>query len=222
MTKKCASILLALVAIISMSSTAHAQGVLPLNAHYRGLSQSEWAAVFWQTAVAVPVENGDHPFISGGAIQGPEGMVFLTGVFSEEPAIVEITIPAGTPLFFPVINVECSVAEPDPFHGDDEQELRACANEHMDQASGLFAFVNGRPVKNLTDYRSDTPLFLWGPVPENNIVGVEGGTVSPAVGAGYHLLLSPLGVGQHVIHFGGTFDHFGASINTIYIVTVVP
>ncbi len=228
MMRKHARMALALVALVAGSSAAYAQGgrsnsgVLPPNVSYRGFTRGEWGAMFWQAALAVPVVEGDHPFISGGAVQGPEGMVFLTGVFAEEPAVVEITIPAGTPLFFPVINTECSVAEPDPFHGDDEEELRECANDHIDNTSGHFAFVDGSPVTNLDAYRTESPLFVWGPLPEDNILGLPGGTVSPAVDAGVHLLLAPLSVGQHVIHFGGTFDDFGASINTVYLVTVVP
>jgi hypothetical protein len=150
---------------------------------------------------------------------------FLAGQFADPDvsAVVEITIPAGSPLFFPIINAECSLFEPDPFHGDDETEMRACANEHIDNTSGHFAVIDGRPV-NLDAHRFESPLFVWGPLPANNIFGDPGaeGVVSPAVDAGYYLLLAPLSVGQHVIEFGATFDLFGASINTVYLVTVAP
>jgi hypothetical protein len=73
----------------------------------------------------------------------------------------------------------------------------------------------------LDAYRSESPLFEWGPLPENNIFGAPEGTTSPAVDAGVYLLVNPLSVGTHVVEFGGTFDEFGASINTVYIITVV-
>jgi hypothetical protein len=227
MTRKCADVLIVLVALVAVSSDAHAQrgnpGVLPPNAHYRGLSYGEWAAMWWKTVLSLPVVDGDHPLISGGAFPGPKGMVFLAGVFAgDEPAVIELTIPAGTPLFFPVINAECSVFEPDPFHGDDEDELRDCANHHIDNTSGSFAVIDGRPVRNLNAYRFESPLFVWGPLPEDNILGAPEGTSSPAVDAGIYLLLAPLSVGQHVIEFGGTFDELGGSINTKYLITVVP
>jgi hypothetical protein len=236
MTRKCATVLLSLVALVAVSSDAHAQrrnpnpGIIPPNAHYRGFTYGEWAAMWWQKVYSIPVEDGDHPLISGGAFQGPRGVVFLAGVFADpdEPAVIEITIPAGTPLFFPVLNASCSVFEPDPFHGDDEDELRDCANHHIDNTSDRFAVIDGRPVRRLDAYRTESPLFVWGPLPEDNIHAFFGldapkGTKSPAVDAGVYLLLTPLREGRHVIEFGGTFDELfgGVSINTKYIITVV-
>ena len=48
------------------------------------------------------------------------------------------------------------------------------------------------------------------------------GTTSPAVDAGVYLLLAPLSVGTHVVHFGGTLDLLGFSIDTTFNITVVP
>jgi hypothetical protein len=41
------------------------------------------------------------------------------------------------------------VTEPDPLHGDDYAELRACANGHIDHTSGLIAVIDGVPVQDL-------------------------------------------------------------------------
>lgn len=237
MTRKCAHVLLVWVALVAVSPDAHVQGgnpnpgIHPPNAKYRGHSYGEWAAMWWQAAFATPVVNGDHPIISGGAFQGPEGVVFLAGVFADpdDPAVVEITIPAGTPLFFPVVNYECSVFEPPPFHGDNEAELRACANHLFDNnATDLFAVIDGKPVNKLGDYRTESPLFSWGPLPEDNIfaffgVDAPAGTTSPAVDVGVYLLLPPLSVGVHTIEFGATNSgELSGSINTRYKITVAP
>lgn len=152
-------------------------------------------------------------------------MLFLAGIGGG--ATFAITIPPGTPIFFPVVNAECSVLEPDPFHGDDEAELRACANGHIDNTSDLFATIDGVPVNNLDAYRVESPLFEFGPLPEDNLFALFGldapaGTTSLAVDAGVYLLLAPLNVGTHVLQFGGTFDEFGFSIDTTYNITVVP
>jgi hypothetical protein len=48
------------------------------------------------------------------------------------------------------------------------------------------------------------------------------GTMSPAVDAGVYLLLASLSVGRHTIHFGGTFDQLGFSIDTTFNITVKP
>jgi hypothetical protein len=199
--------------------------VIPPHARFRGLTYGEWGAKFWQAAYDIPVVNGEHPFLTGGAFGGDDGVVFLAGIGGG--AEIEITIPPGTPLFFPVINAECSQIEPEPFHGDDEAEMRECANEHMDNTSDRFAIIDGVPVRKLNHYRVESPLFEFGPLPEDNLLeffGIDApaGATSEAVDAGYYILLAPLSVGEHVIHFGGTFDEFGFSIDTTYHITVKP
>jgi hypothetical protein len=219
-----AALLAALIFAPATAAVAQDPGVLPPTARYRGYTYGEWEALWWQAMFATPVD-GDHPFVSGKPLEGPKGVFFLANLFADpdEPAVVEITIPAGTPLFFAIVNAECSLFESDPFHGDDEAEMRACANDHIDNTSGRYAVIDGQPV-NLDNYRFESPLFTWGPLPEDNILGDPSaeGVVSPAVDAGYYLLLAPLSVGQHVIEIGGTFDEFGASFNTVYLVTVAP
>jgi hypothetical protein len=232
MATKCATVMLAvLVTLAAVSYDAQAANgnprVIPPNASYRGLTYGEWEARWWQAAFALPVVGGNHPVISGGAFGGEDGVLFLAAVVGAAVTL-NLTIPAGTPLFVPVINAECSVIESDPFHGDDETSLRVCANGHIDNTSGLFAEIDGKPVNNLVDaYRVESPLFEFGPLPENNLLAFFGedapaGATSPSVDAGVYLLLTPLRVGQHVLRVGGMFDEFGASIDTTFIITVVP
>jgi hypothetical protein len=234
MRRKCVPFVLTVVALSGAVLAVHAKdgkpnpGIVPPGAKFRGLSYGEWAAEWWKAMFAIPVVDDDHPLFSGGAVEGPKGVLFLTGVFSDpDPAVIEISIRPGTALFFPVINAECSEFEPEPFHGDDEAEMRAQANHHMDNTSGRFAKIDGRPVQRLDDYRCESPLFVWGPLPEGNLFQYFGmtapaGTTSPAVDAGYYLLLHPLSVGKHTVEFGARFDELGGIINTKYIVNVVP
>jgi hypothetical protein len=199
--------------------------IIPPHVRYRGLSYGEWGAEWWKTVFSIPVVDDNHPVISGGAFGGDKGVVFLAAIGGG--ATIDVTIPAGTPLFFPVVNSECSVLEPDPFHGDNETELRACANGHIDNTSGLFAVIDGVPVKNLEAFRVESPLFEFGPLPEDNLFEFFGldapaGTTSPAVDSGVYLLLAPLKVGTHTIHVGGMFDLLGFSIDTTFNITVEP
>jgi hypothetical protein len=232
MATKSGGVLLVLVALGGLSTQALAQGgnsnpgIVPPDARYRGLTYDEWGAKWWQAAFAVPVVNGDHPLISGGSFGGDDGVVFLSAVVGS-PATVEVTIPSGTALLVPVVNTECSVLEPDPFHGDDEAELRACAEGHIDNTSGLSASLDGRAIGNLSAYRAGSPLFEFGPLPEDNLFAFFGldapeGTTSPSVDAGVYLLLTPLSVGDHKLTVRGTFDDAGVSIDTTFIITVVP
>jgi hypothetical protein len=195
--------------------------IAPPNSRPHGHSYGEWGAKFWQAAFAIPIEDGDHPLFSGGAFGGDDGVLFIAAPFGG--ATIELTIPTGTPLFFPIVNAECSVLEPDPFHGDDEETLRECANGHIDLASDLSVEIDGVEVVAVGDYRTQSPLFEFGPLPENNVFGAPPGTTSLAVDAGVYLFLAPLSRGEHVIHLGGFLDEFGGLIiDTTYRITVVP
>jgi len=193
-------------------------GVIPPGSTYRGQSYGEWGAQWWKTIFSIPVVDGYHPYFSGGAFEGEKGVVFLAAAAGG--VTIDVTIPAGASLFFPVLNSECSVLEPDPFHGDDYAELRACANGHIDHTSGLIAVIDGVPVQDLAAYRVESPLFEFGPLPADNVLGAPAGTTSPAVDAGVYLMLAPLSPGSHTIHVGGTFDEFGFTIDTTFNVTV--
>jgi len=224
-------VLLALLAVTLTSASDHAYAakkkprLVPPDAVYKGKTYGEWAARWWQAAFALPVTNGEHPILNGGSFHGQDRMLFLAAVVGL-PTKLDITIPEGTPVFVPVINTECSVFEPDPYHGDDETSLRACANGHIDATSGLWARVNGKLVESLDDYRVESPLFEYGPLPEDNLFAFFGldapaGTTSDSVDAGIYLLFKPLPIGKHKLRIRGTFDDSGAAIDTTFKITVV-
>ena len=208
-----------LVALATVLPGAKAD-LIPPDGMYGGRTYNQWEVVWWQTAFSIPIVNGDHPLFSGGPLGEVDGVLLLTGVGGG--ATFDLTISDQTGFFIPILNVECSVIEPDPFHGDDEASLRACANGHIDGASGIFAMIDGAPVNDLNDFRFESPLFEFGPLPENNLLGAPEGSTSPSVDAGYYLLFSPLSPGEHEIHFGGAITSLGASIDTTYRIRVVP
>ncbi len=194
--------------------------ILAPDGTYAGRTYNDWQVLWWQTAFATPVVDGDHPLFSGGSLGQQDGVVMLTGVFGS--ASLNLTVAQNAALFFPIINLESSVFEPPPFHGDDEASLRENSVSLLDQTSGLFAEIDGVAV-DLTPYRFVSPLFTWGPLPADNILGAPEGTTSEAVDAGYYLLLTPLTVGNHTIRFGGTFGGpLTGSIDTTYVIRVVP
>ena len=200
-------------------------GVLPLHANYKGLTYGDWMALSWQAAFAIAVEAGRHPLITGGAVGLNNGMVSLSApvVPAGSPRLtIPVTIPPGQHLSVGMIGVECSVAEPPPFHGENEADLRACANGLLDLASDLYVAIDGRPVQNPGAYRAESPLFGYGPLPEGNFLGLPPGTQSDAVAAGYGLLLSPLSMGVHRITVRATVPAFGIAVDAEFIVNVEP
>jgi hypothetical protein len=220
---------LAVVAFAGLLSSAAAtapitaEGV-PSHAKYRGLTYGEWTSMWWQAVFATPIEAGSHPLITGGAFGGNNRTVFLSAPVAPvgSQTTLRVSIPAGTNLFVPIITVECSVAEDPPFHGDDETELRSCANGLLDLVSDPYAEIDGRPVGDPGAYRVESPLFHWGPLPAGNPLGLSAGTQSDAVGAGYFLLLAPFSVGDHRIVVRANVAEFGIAVDTEFIINVEP
>ncbi len=72
--------------------------------------------------------KASNPILQEGNVDcgvGQQGHVwFLTGTFNESGVVSRTCrIPAGTALFFPVLNVECSTLEAPPFFGADAAGL---------------------------------------------------------------------------------------------------
>jgi hypothetical protein len=208
--------------------------VVPVNAKHRGLSYAEWSVAQWQWLFSLPVDQ--HPLSDeADCSEGQSGKVwFLGGTFTaveEEPGVIvgeavrECTIPSGTSLFFPLIDAECSTIEGD---GETEAELRECANGLADAIvpESLFLIIDGDPVTDVSSLRVESPLFVFGPLPANNVLEAEEGAVSPSVSDGYFAMVKPLPVGEHTLEFGGIVDltQFGfIFIQDIkYTINVVP
>jgi hypothetical protein len=211
-----------LTAPISAEAANENPGVLPVNSNPHGHSYGEWSAAWWQWVYSIP--TAVNPLLdSTGAncAQGQSGHVwFLAGVLNVSgQAERSCTIPSGTALFFPVINVECSTLEPPPFFGSNEAELRACA--HAFSVTNLQASIDGVPLASLASYEIDSPLFTF-TLPADNVLGIPAATGS-AVGNGVYLMLAPLSVGEHTLQFGGTYPDFGGfTLQITYHLTVVP
>ena len=204
---------------LALADDNNAPKVVAPSEVYGGLSYGQWAAAWWQWAFHVPA-NSNHPVFSGGntLLSQSGGVWFLAGVFGVETR--SITIPSGVALFFPVVNSECSMFEDPPYHGDDATSLAACANGFIDQASNLSAQIDGKAVKHLEQYRTLSPMFTIGPLPDPNILGAPAGTSTQSVDAGVYLLIPPLKPGHHTIRFKGTVG--GGSLDTTYHIQVNP
>ncbi len=195
-----------------------------------GMTYGEWSAKWWQWAYSLPVDQ--NPFFdeNGSCSNGTHGQLgpvwFLTGVINVSgSAERDCTVPAGKALFFPILNVECATLEG---NGSTEAELRACTTFFMGFVTNVAAEIDGVPIQNLQDYRASSPLFTYGPLPDNNVLQLFGfdapaGATSPSVADGFYLMLAPLSVGQHTIHYTGTFgDPINFTLDITYNLTVAP
>ncbi len=205
-------------------------GVIPPNARAHGMTYGEWSAKWWQWAYSLPVDQ--NPFFDEGGncsngANGQSGPVwFLTGVINTSgTAVRNCTVPEGKTLFFPILNVECATLEG---NGSTEAELRACTDGYMGYVTSEAATIDGVSVQNLQDYRAPSPVFTYGPLPANNVLEYYGfnapaGATSLAAADGFYLMLAPLPVGNHTIHFTGTFGPpANFTLDITYNLTVAP
>ena len=180
------------------------------------------AAAWWQWAVSIPAP--DHPLSQEGAVDcgahQPGAVWFLGGVVNSDGMVERsCRVPVGQPLFFAVINGECSNREPEPFHGDTPAARRDCVNGF--QFSAVSATVDGRPVAGIADDRVTSPPFTMF-VPSDNILTIPGPVTARAAASGIHLFIPYLRPGPHEIHFTGTSVDFGFTLDITYRLTVDP
>jgi hypothetical protein len=192
--------------------------VMPTQAHPFGKSYAQWSALWWQQALAVDTSE-PNAFDQGNAPcnLGTRKVVFLVGGTTPgSTAERSCTVRTGQAIFFPLLNGECSQLEG---NGSSEAELRKCAADQADAIKTVFATVDGVPVRNLSRYRFQSPLFQF-TTAENNPFGLPAGQTSPSVADGYWVMLHPLRPGVHTISFGGDIPGVFSTAAT-YTITVV-
>jgi hypothetical protein len=218
--------LVATVVVNSPSASVSAGGnVAPPGSRSHGMSYAERAAAWWRWAIALPASG--HPLFSSGNVDCSVGQSdhvwYLAGAFAPAPDPPRACdIPSGTALFLPLVNVDCSTLEADPFFGANEAELRACVRQFG--FTDLHASIDGAEIDNLNSFLVESPLFSVVPPVGGNILGVPGGTEGDFVARGVHVLLRPLPVGTYTVAFGGTITlgEEAFVLDVTYELTVVP
>ena len=193
--------------------------VLPPDAPAYGLSYEAWGAHFSQWVHSLPMAINPVMDPTGEyCAYGQAGPVFFLASSSEETAERTCTVPAGTALLLPLLTASCSTAEPPPFFGRDEAELRACTEALFATPVELTAVVDGLEIPDLERYRVQSERFTVA-LPADNWLEVEPAVIE-GVGDGYWLLLAPLPVGDHELHFGGALPDIGVFHEVTYHLTV--
>jgi hypothetical protein len=200
--------------------------ILPPEAKPYGLSYGEWCGAWTRWAYGIPADINPILDLTGeNAAVGQSGPVwFLAGTFGG-PAERTVTIPAGKAIFFPIGQVGW-VNTPEfgdaPWSPEQEAYARGVIAELIDGLVDLTCQIDGHEVTNLDSFRFQTPpgkeYFVT--MPENSI-WLPAGTYGPAVDDGYWLMLAPLPVGHHTIHFTAALAEGVNLLDVTYQVTVV-
>jgi len=204
----------------------------PERGRIAGRTYGGWSAVWWREAFTIPA--GQNPLTESGPANcglGDGRVRFLFGTFTtaEQPSgnVVGIAhrrcvIPAGSLLFLPSINGECSTAEGT---AGTAAALRACAKGQEDPVdpARLELTVDGVP---LTTHRAVSPIFTFR-LPRHSVIG-KPPQRARASADGYWAMLAPLTprATPHVLVFGGSVTSpdgsFTFTTKVTYRITVVP
>lgn len=115
--------------------------IIPPQAKIHGMTYGEWSARWWQWALSLPADQNPFSDADGSCTNGANGQLgpvwFLTGGINpigEVEPVRDCTVPVGKALLLPLINIECSTIEADPWYGGNEEEL---PHASRNQNSGL-------------------------------------------------------------------------------------
>lgn len=195
--------------------TGNNPNILPPDSTPGDLSYPEWHLAWWNWSMSLPAninpnlqvdDAGDltapapHPLWVGDydATVGNSGHVwFLAEAYAT--VVRDITIPSGTTLVFPLQN---HMVWGWPPVQAAEDFYRAYLDLVLDTAQ-ISCEIDGVPIQNLEQYRAQSPAAPM-VLPENNAAGLPPGPYGMMVDDGYYLILAPLSVGTHTIHWTST------------------
>ena len=196
---------LAIMPVPSAFANGSNPGVFSPDENVFGMTYGDWSAAWWQWILSIPAQTNPLNDATGtncAASQSSGPVFFLVGSFVG-PVTRTCAVPVDKAIFFPIINAECSTAEPAPFYGDNEVQLRICAGGFGDalDVGSLKVTVDGKKMHSLNDHRAQSPVFNF-TLPIDDLLGVDA-TAGSSVSDGYYVMIKPLKPGNHTIHFEG-------------------
>jgi hypothetical protein len=222
-----------------------------------GRTLEEWAAKWWKETFSIPIYASDgktviNPQFDSGlnpgdlfnaphALPSQDGEVtFLFGSFFGGTIDRTVTVPADKPIFVPIANDEWSNPDTAPppayntFPGNyTPKQLAQFAIAESDTITGVGATLDGKAIPNMMSHREPSLKFELeesGPYSIHNVFFGDAPTGKfPAAADGYYIMLKPLSVGDHVLHFVGSApDNSGTppllsafTVDTTYHIKVV-
>jgi hypothetical protein len=206
------SAFLALIVVSPVAATAASPVVSPTDAaSLTGKTYADWSAQWWQYVLAVPVASNPNLDLTGKHCQVNETakVFFLNGAPTTEGVTRTCKVSSAHPLFFPVINTECSNVEPPPFFGATDTDRAQCAADIVDGVgmSTLTATIDGTTLssQDFSALRFASPPFNFQMPARKNYLALPGVTSGRSASDGYWLMLKPLAPGSHTLHFGAAF-----------------
>jgi hypothetical protein len=204
--------------------------IAPIDTKPQGQTYGRWAAEWWQWALGVPLATSPFTDTTGQFCSHRQvgNVWFLGGTTLAGPVVRSCEIPAGTSLFFPMINNFYGA-----FLNDDpatRTEAFVRAQSECTEAAQISVWIDGVKIPRALHFFTGkanklSPLFNV-QLPPDNFSGLDPITalelvLSPSAEQGYYLFVRPLSVGQHEIHWVATGCVAGLSQDVTYNLTIV-
>jgi hypothetical protein len=165
-----------------------------------GFSYIDWVIKWWQRMFSIQIKSNPATDDTGkNCAHRQSGPVwFLAGTVVTSTVVRECVLSSSNAILFPIINTERSTAE---LQGATDSHLIELARHDIDQVYYLYTSVDGIKIRDFARYRIQTPPF-YATISDNNFMQLEPGHVR-MVSDGFWILLKPMAVGKHSIHFSG-------------------
>lgn len=181
--------------------------LLPPHATVAGKTLGEYSAEWWQWALSIPLAKSPVADLTGEKCSsGQHGNVwFLAGTYESHPVKRHCAVPQDKYIFFPVINmvywrpvdrvVSC-------------KEVKRAAAINNDYLKFIDVQVDGVDIPSMKEHREVSPgcFNVFAKIPE----AVKAPPGYPAASDGFWIMLQPLPLGRHTIHFRAAYDRPGS------------
>ncbi|MGE0416273.1 MAG: hypothetical protein AB7O80_05655 [Acetobacteraceae bacterium] len=229
--------------LVALSAAANAAVISP-GTPVAGISQATLADQWW-AEWAPPIPAATNPILDQtGAFAGVNNngpVFFLAGSGGSGNTTRTINVPAGVPLFFPIVNgsdMELPLGSPgtcvttSPPSAADSACARAFLHPPLAPSfvpASLTAKLDGVPldpnlIANAASYYQESAELVATVLPPGNVYGIPA-TNAWIVQNGYYMAIDGLTPGQHILSFSGDMlygDGQTVSYGTTDTLNVVP
>ncbi|WP_157365090.1 hypothetical protein [Arthrobacter sp. QXT-31] len=197
----------------------------PLSASAAPTTQETYSALaarWWIWAGSQPVPTNPLVDKTGkDCANGQTGTTwFLAGAIGGGEISRTCTLPAGSDLFFPLINIVDIEAQADNVSPGAVRRILASVDVKK-STSNLTVTFDGKAIGPDVIQYEESPMFAV-TLPKHNIFGAAAGIYDPCGDNGYYALIKGATPGEHALKFTGAYDGpLGSfSINATYHLTI--
>ena len=196
-------------------------GVIDPNQSVEGQTQLALSEQWWQWALGIPAASSPLTDTDGSRanLNNNGSVFFLAGSLMGGNVSRTIAVPAGKPLFFPILN-NVYVFTPETGEAcDGVADPVGCALPWIDMsgATNLHATLNGQNLLTHSSYRQTSLALSTVNLPKDSILGGLDEGDHAFVTDGYWVALEPLPTGSYTLAFGGQSSGTLEVVDLLYV-----